>query len=200
MIDQPDNTQNIANDKQQLDRMQEALQTQLNLFSDFHARKESAAWTALGLYLGFVSASVAVMFTTSVNLSVVQKVLLSILTLGLAGFSIIFQRGQFELKEYATRAFDAGTSLLYKLLSGTLNVSEGDYEITRLPDDRAIIRKMLIPRGILQPNLITKEIELLYGESGSQKEEVRSQKNVRWFAYVAILIGLAIVWLSIWIA
>lgn len=149
--------------------------------SEYHKHKETITWTALGLYLAFLTATIG--FVASNTFSNGKIVLLIISSVTVCLLVLIFINQQLQWKSYELSAMNSANKVIIEIANGAKNIGEIDCSI---------------PKGEFLPKVILQEM----GWDGEKKFKLKNsgaQKYVKVYAnlFIVILTIFEIIFLAL---
>ncbi len=138
--------------------------------SEYHKHKETITWTALGLYLAFVTAIMG--FVSAVKVSNDDVVFFTISSVVICIFVLVFINQQLKWKSYELSAMNSANKVIVEIANGIKCIDDVDCSI---------------PEGEFLPKVILQEM----GWKGKKKFKLKNggvQVGVRLYANLFIII------------
>ncbi len=143
--------------------------------SEYHRHKETITWTALGLYLAFVTTVIG--FVSANNISKFDIVFFMIASVVICFFVLVFVNQQLKWKSYELSAMNSANKVIAEISNGVKDIVDVDCSI---------------PKGEFLPKVILQEM----GWNDTNKFKI---KNIGVQAYTKIYANLFIIILTVFV-
>jgi len=109
---------------------------------DYHKHKETITWTALGVYVAFITAIITLILSN--ELSLISKVFIAILEVIVSCIFCVFIALQLKWKKYELSAMNSAEIIVTKLLNNEVEAEDIDCSI---PEKQFLPKAILIEMG-----------------------------------------------------